>query len=194
MCDADQSMPSDAMGPERFRGGRPPEDMPLHLQIEYLQEALVLNPVAEALLSPAAEMASPDWYLGAGGVAQTVWNLRHGYPAEEGIKDYDLFYFDPTDLTEDARREVEGEIASRLAIPAVVLDVHNEAPVHLWYEQRFGRSIDPYRSTEHAIATWPTTASSVGVRRDRDGFVVSAPFGLSDLLGMVVRPNSRREG
>jgi hypothetical protein len=134
-------------------------------------------------------MALPDWYLGAGGVAQTVWNLRHGYAAEEGIKDYDLVYFDCTDLSEDARREVEGEVTSRLAMPAVALDVHNEARVHLWYEQRFGRRLDPYRSTEHAIATWPTTASSVGVRRDSERFVIYAPFGLSDLLGMVVRPN-----
>jgi hypothetical protein len=177
------------MSPEHFVGGQPPEDMALQLQVEYLQEALALNPVVEALLGAAEEMALPDWYLGAGGVAQTVWNLRHGLPAEEGIKDYDLVYFDPTDLSEDARRNVEREITSRLGIAAVVLDVHNEARVHLWYEQRFGRSIDPYRSTEHAIATWPTTASSVGVRRHGESFVVCAPFGLSDLVGMVVRPN-----
>jgi len=189
MCDAGQLMPSHATSAEPFVSGRPPEDMPLHLQIEYLREALSLNPVVEALLSLAAEMALPDWYLGAGGVAQTVWNLRHGFPAEEGIKDYDLVYFDPTDLSEGARREIAGELASRLSIPAVVLDVHNEARVHMWYAQRFGRSIDPYRSTEHAIATWPTTASSVAVRRDTECFVVCAPFGLSDLLGMVVRPN-----
>lgn len=49
--------------------------------------------------------------------------------------------------------------------------------------------IDPYRSTEHAIATWPSTASSVGVRRQSGSLVVCAPYGLSDLLGMVVRPN-----
>jgi hypothetical protein len=61
--------------------------------------------------------------------------------------------------------------------------------VHLWYEQRFGPHIEPFTSTEEAIATWPTTASSVGVRRDSGGFVAWAPFGLTDLLGMVVRPN-----
>jgi hypothetical protein len=189
VCDVDQSLPPNSMTTERFMAGPPPEDLPLHLQVEYLQQALILNPVVEAMLDLAEEMHLPDWYLGAGGVAQTVWNLRHGFPAEEGIKDYDLVYFDPTDLSEKARHEVEREVTSRLAMPEVVLDVHNEARVHLWYQERFGRSIDPYRSTEHAIATWPSTASSVGVRRQSDGFVVCAPYGLSDLLGMVARPN-----
>jgi hypothetical protein len=31
---------------------------------------------------------------------QTVWNLQRGRPPGQGIKDYDLFYFDPTDLSE----------------------------------------------------------------------------------------------
>jgi hypothetical protein len=45
------------------------------------------------------------------------------------------------------------------------------------------------RSTEHAISTWPTTAPSIGVRYQVDMFVVCAPFGLTDLFAMVVRPN-----
>lgn len=73
----------------------------------------------------------------------------------------------------------------------VKIDVTNEARVHLWYERRFGFAIAPYRSTEHAISTWPTTASSVGVRYDVNGFIVCAPFGLDDLFSMVVRPNKR---
>lgn len=145
--------------------------------------------MAEALLALGADLALPGWYFGAGGVAQTVWNIRHGFEPAEGIKDYDLVYFDATDLSDESRRAVEQEVASRLSTFDVVVDVHNEARVHLWYEQRFGRRIDQYRSSEHAISTWPTTASCVGVRRDADGFVVCAPFGLSDLLGMVARPN-----
>ena len=54
---------------------------------------------------------------------------------------------------------------------------------------RFGRQLEPYRSTGDAIATWPTTASSVGVRYDGHTFVVCAPFGLADLLSMVARAN-----
>lgn len=126
---------------------------------------------------------------GAGAVAQTVWNLRHGYAPADGIKDYDLVYFDPDDLTAESEQRIEQQVRARLREFESVVDVHNQARVHLWYEKRFGRHLDPYRSTEEAISTWPTTASSVGVHRDSLGFVVCAPFGLSDLLAMVARPN-----
>jgi hypothetical protein len=166
-----------------------PEASPIHRQVEYLNHALTQNPVAQNLLTVAAEMQLPNWYFGAGGVAQSVWNLRHGFEPELGIKDYDLVYFDPDDLSVETESRVEDAVARRLSEKPVAVDVKNQARVHLWYADRFGRRLDPFTSTEDAIATWPTTASSVGVRRDRHGFVVCAPFGLSDLLGMVARPN-----
>lgn len=166
-----------------------PDTFPIHRQLEFLQDALNENPVARAMLRVGAEMDLPDWYFGAGGVAQTVWNLRHGFHPAGGIKDYDLVYFDPDDLSAEAEKRIEDEVARRLTDARVALDVKNEARVHLWYAERFGRPLRPYQSTEDAIATWPTTASSVGVREDMAGFVVCAPFGLSDLLGMVARPN-----
>ena len=41
----------------------------------------------------------PNWYLGAGGVVQTVWNMKHGFDPEHGIKDYDLVYYDANDTS-----------------------------------------------------------------------------------------------
>jgi hypothetical protein len=165
-----------------------PDQAPLHVQTRYLADVLALNPVARAVLAVAAELDLPGWYLAAGGVSQTVWNVRHGFDPVEGIKDYDLVYFDP-DTDRDAQSEIERAVTGRLSEFNVVLDVKNEAFVHLWYGQRFGKMIEPYVSTEHAISTWPTTASSVGVRSDSEGFTVCAPYGLADLLGMVARPN-----
>jgi hypothetical protein len=165
------------------------EAAPLHRQVDVLAEALKESDVAQAVLVTAGEMALPGWYFGAGGVAQTVWNLRHGFEPAGGIKDYDVVYFDPDDLSVEAEKRVERDLSRRLSDLDVVLDVKNEARVHLWYAERFGRHLDPYRSTEDAIATWPTTASSVGVRQDEHGFVVCAPYGLADLFGVVARPN-----
>jgi len=167
-----------------------PELAPLHLQIPYLEQVLALNPVAQAVLAAATEMNLPGWYLAAGGVSQTVWNLRHGFDPAEGIKDYDLVYFDPG-ADRDAEDAIERQVAGRLSEFDVELDIKNEAFVHLWYGQKFGKTIAPYLSSEDAISTWPTTASSVGVRTGADGFTVCAPYGLADLLGMVARPNKR---
>ena len=61
--------------------------------------------------------------------------------------------------------------------------------MHLWYRQRFGCDIVPYTSTEDAIATWPTTATAIGVRLEQGRPQVFAPYGLDDLFGLVVRAN-----
>jgi uncharacterized protein len=54
----------------------------------------------------------------------------------------------------------------------------------------FGYEIAPYESVEGAINTWPTTATCVGVRTtSAGGLHVHAPFGLTDLFDMIVRPN-----
>jgi hypothetical protein len=72
------------------------------------------------------------------------------------------------------------------------IDVKNEARVHLWYEAKFGYAIRPYASVADAITTFPTTATAVGLRPGPEGLAVFAPYGLADLLGLIVRPNKRQ--
>ncbi|MBZ9792989.1 nucleotidyltransferase family protein, partial [Rhizobium sp. 3T7] len=71
-------------------------------------------------------------------------------------------------------------------------DVKNQARVHSWYEAKFGYSIDPYTSTVEAITTFPTTAAAVGLRPGHANLELCAPYGLSDLLSVVVRPNKKQ--
>ena len=154
-----------------------------------LAEVLATNTAVTEILERAPALELPDWYLGAGGVAQTVWNHEHGFAAQHGIKDYDLVYFASEDLSEVAELEAMNRARELFSDLDVALDVKNEARVHLWYEQHFGYPCPRYTSTAHAIATWPTTATAIGVRRAGDALEVCAPFGLDDLFGLVVRPN-----
>ena len=164
-------------------------DAPVDRQVRALERILSGSPRVEAILAAAPALGLPDWYLGAGAVTGTVWNRAHGFAPDHGIKDNDLVYFDRDDLTRETEQEVERRAGRLLARTGVHLDVTNEARVHQWYEERFGPALDPYRSTGHAISTWPTTASSIGVRREAGTFSVCAPFGLRDLFALVVRPN-----
>jgi hypothetical protein len=163
---------------------------PLAQQVAALEAIVRSNPVVCRLLDELPALGLPSWYLGAGGLTQTVWNHLHGFAPDEGIGDYDIVYFDGEDLSQSAERAVEAEVTALAAAGGAKIDVTNEARVHCWYEHRFGRRLQPYRSTEHAIATWPATATSVGVRTDGDDFTVCAPYGLADLFAMVVRPNT----
>ena len=158
-------------------------------QTRALEHALHQNASVATILERAPLLRLPDWYLGAGAITGTVWNVLHGLDPQHGIKDYDLVYFDAGDLTASREAAVEEEARALFSDLGVTIDVTNEARAHLWYEQHFGRPIPPYRSSAHAISTWPTTASSVGVRYEAGVFTVCAPFGLDDLFGMVVRPN-----
>ena len=96
---------------------------PLHEQSAYLEATLRENDVAQAVLAVAQELDLPDWYFGAGGVAQTVWNVLHGFEASAAIKDYDLVYFDAADLRIETESEIEAEVADRLRGGGIVVDV-----------------------------------------------------------------------
>jgi hypothetical protein len=52
---------------------------------------LAHNEVLMDILTRAAKLDLPGWYLTAGCVFQTVWNVVTDRPPTEGIKDYDLF-------------------------------------------------------------------------------------------------------
>lgn len=146
-----------------------------------------------ALLAPMlrcwSDIRLPNGWLAAGAVAQTVWNIAHGYPTEANIKDIDLIYFDADDLSAESEARHEARVRGLFADLGVAVDVKNEARVHLWYPAKFGYSIAPYGSAEAAIATFPTTSTAVGVRPHGSRLDVCAPFGLDDLLRLVVRPN-----
>jgi hypothetical protein len=122
------------------------------------------------------EIALPDAWLVAGCIAQTIWNLACGQPAELGIKDIDLIYFDEQDLSLGAEASHQRRFRNLFGQLPIKLDVKNEARAHLWYPERFGYAIAPYRSNTDAIATFPTTATAVGVRRIHDQFECCAPL------------------
>ena len=70
--------------------------------VQRLEAALRQNRSLWQILRRFDEITLPDAWLVAGAVAQTVWNLSLGRPAELVIKDVDLVYFDATDLSFEA--------------------------------------------------------------------------------------------
>lgn len=144
----------------------------------------------QAILAAVAELGVVDWYVGAGFVAQTVWNYSFRLPALYGIRDVDVAYYDRSDLSAGVEEDFEKRLLEDVPGLPLKFDVKNQARVHLWYFERFGYTIPQYQSLEAAIDTWPTTATALGVRRERNGDLeIYAPFGLEDLMGQIVRPN-----
>jgi len=164
--------------------------LPVDEQVDALHQILRQNRTLTDVLAGAADLDLPGWYLTAGCIFQTVWNVVTGREATEGILDYDLFYFDGSDLSWEAEDAVIGTGRTTFAgIPAEV-EIRNEARVHLWYEQKFGAPCKPYTSTEAAIDSFAATTCCIGIRVEPGGrWRTYAPHGLSDMFNLIVRPN-----
>lgn len=154
-----------------------------------LQTIILKSPLLAPILDRWDRIALPDGWLAAGAIAQTVWNHAFDLPPTHGISDIDIVYFDGDDLSQEAEATHAKRIEGLFADLPVRIDVKNEARVHLWYEEKFGTPIRPYLSAEEAIATFPTTATAIGLRPSQGGLEICAPFGLEDLLAPIVRAN-----
>ncbi|PZT99304.1 MAG: hypothetical protein DI624_06005 [Brevundimonas sp.] len=146
------------------------------------------------VLTTVRALNLPDWRLVSGAVYQAAWNARTGRPAGYGIKDYDLAYFDGSDLSYDAEDVVIKRVAAALEEPfRSQVEVRNQARVHLWFRDRFGEDYAPLGSTDEALARFVAPAFAVGVRLEPDDAIsVAAPFGLEDVFAMILRPNPDR--
>lgn len=150
---------------------------------------VVASPILSTILSRWSAIDLPDCWLSGSAIAQTAWNRVFGLMPEHGLADIDLVYFDPSDLSEEREAHQAVQLRALFSDLPLWIDAKNEARVHLWYEAKFGYPIAPYRSSEHAISTFPTTAGAVAIRPNAVGLSIFAPFGLDDLLSCTVRPN-----
>jgi hypothetical protein len=144
------------------------------------------------VLATVRDVGLPDAWVGAGAVRDLVWGELYGSGFQPAmVRDIDVAYFDPDDLSRERDDRATRDLWE--AWPDQPWEAKNQAAVHTWYEAKFGDAVAPLGSVAEAIATWPETATTVGVRLDEaDEIQVLAPLGLDDLLGGVWRRNPRR--
>jgi hypothetical protein len=151
-------------------------------------ETVLTNPVNRAVLARLPELGAPDCWLVSGALFQTVWNAKTGHPPAHGIKDYDIFYFDPDPSweAEDAAIKRAGALFADLSVE---IEVRNQGRVHIWYQEKFGTPYPPLAKATDGIDRFLCDCAQVGMRPDGDGFDVYAPKGFADIESMTVRPN-----
>ena len=138
--------------------------LPLDEQMACLRAALDLNRTLGEVLSGAAAMNLPGWYLVAGCLYQTVWNVVTDQPPEAGILDYDLVDFDASDLSweaEDAVIRAGQRGLRRAGRPGPDPQPGPGAPV---VRAEFGLPCPAHASSEAAIDTYEATVACLGVR------------------------------
>lgn len=144
-------------------------------------------PANATLLATLPELGLPQAHLTAGCLFQPVWNHRSGREPSWGIKDFDVFYFDSSDLSWEAENAVIERANALLGPLAPQVEIRNQARVHLWYEQRFGRAIAPLTSARDGIDRFLIPCTSIGVEVATGE--VYAPNGLDETWAGILRPN-----
>ncbi len=159
-----------------------------------LKAILVEAPGLMRVLAGARDLRLPDWLVFSGAVYQPVWNRLTGRPIEHGIRDYDLAYFDAADTSYEAEDRVIRRVAAAFEPPLRdMVEVRNQARVHLWFEDHFGEAYSPLANTAEALSRFTAATFAVGVRLGaNDDLTIVAPFGLEDLFAMRLRPNPLR--
>jgi hypothetical protein len=148
------------------------------------------NPINRAILQRLPLLGAPQAWLVAGCVYQAVWNERAGRSPQSGIKDYDVFYFDASDRSWQAEDAIIQRGRMLFADLDGLIEIRNQARVHLWYPQRFGAPYPALASVEDAIGRFLVRCTCVGLLPQGDGSLrLHAPYGLDELEQGVLRPN-----
>jgi hypothetical protein len=132
--------------------------------LDDLEIALRQNEWLGEILERFEEVALPDGWLVAGCIAQTIWNLSYAQPAEFGLKDVDLIYFDEQDLSFETEASYERRLRDLFQHLPIKLDVKNEARVHLCT-----KTASAMRS--NLIHTAPTRSQRFQPRQPPSGYV-----------------------
>lgn len=160
-----------------------------------LADILRAAPSLMGVMETARDLALPDWMIFSGAIYQKALNHLTGRDPDYGLKDYDLGYFNAGDLSYEAEDQVIRRAAAAYGPPLdALVEVRNQARVHLWFEDRFGEPYAPLSSSAEALTRFTSTMFAVGARLEDDGTLrIFAPFGLSDLFALRLVPNPLRQ-
>jgi uncharacterized protein len=133
-----------------------------------------------AILRLAETLDLPDCWIGAGFVRNVIWDALHYRPWSPSYGDIDVVYFDTDHLDPDHDTRIETRLKS--SMPKTPWSVKNQARMH-------GANGDPpYADTPDALRHWPEACTAIAVRSIASRVELLAPFGVSDLLSLIVAP------
>jgi len=150
--------------------------------------AVLSNPINRTILERLPALDLPDAWLVSGALFQTAWNALTKRAPEYGIRDYDIFYFDPDDSWE-AEDTVIRRVRDAFGDVAADIEIRNQARVHLWYSQKFRAPYPPLSRATDGIDRFLMHNAQVGIRANAGTYEIYAPWGFGDLAEMLVRPN-----
>lgn len=120
---------------------------------EWLAAIVRGTPSLMRVLLTVRALDLPDWFIMSGAVYQRVLNALTKRVPDYGVRDYDLAYFDASDISYEAEDAVIRRVAAAFDEPLrSAVEVRNQARVHVWFEDHFGEPYTPLSCTAEALA------------------------------------------
>jgi uncharacterized protein len=141
---------------------------------------IAVQPSMMNILRLVEALHLPDCWIGAGFVRNAIWDALHDRSWSPSYGDIDVVYFDADHLSPD--RDTRIETGLKNSMPNAPWSVKNQARMHA------GDGDPPYADTLDALRHWPETCTAIAVRSIASRVELLAPFGVSDLLALVVNP------
>lgn len=164
-------------------------------QEAFVLDAVLANPMHGEILERVAGLDLPDCAIMAGSIYKAVWNRLTGRPADYGINDYDLAYFDADDLSAESEAVIARQVAGLFDDLGIEVEACNQARVHIWFNQQYVTDRAPLVSTEDAVRHFASRTHSVALAQRPDGAPgLIAPFGYDELLSLHVKPVANLAG
>ncbi|WP_285422151.1 nucleotidyltransferase family protein [Pseudomonas sp. efr-133-TYG-23] len=156
------------------------------LTVDTFISLAMANPLNAEITARLPDLGVAQCMLTAGCLFQAVWNHQANRPADQGVKDYDVFYFDP-DLSYEAEDRVIRAAQGLFKDLEVNVEVRNQARVHLWYGQRFGRPYPQLHSARDGVDRYLVAGTCIALEVATGELY--APYGLQDVAEGVLRIN-----
>ncbi|PKH19265.1 nucleotidyltransferase family protein [Pseudomonas fluorescens] len=156
------------------------------LTVNTFLDLAMANPINVEITARLPALGVPQCMLTAGCLFQAVWNHQAQRPADAGVKDYDVFYFDEN-LSYEAEDAVIRRAEALFQDLGVNVEVKNQARVHLWYGQRFGRPYPQLHSARQGVDRYLVAGTCIAL--DVATGEVYAPYGLADVEQGLLRIN-----
>ena len=130
-----------------------------------------------------------DYYLAGGAIYKTIFNYLHGYNLDNGINDFDIIYFDDADMSYEAEDKIIKALEQEFKMNKfqIKLDIKNEARAHIWLKENYNEEVEKYKNIDQALRSWGFSACAIGIRLEKNRFILAEPYGLEDLFAMKIR-------
>lgn len=153
----------------------------ININISYIKALIYNDGSMMEILKAAQKLELPDWWVCAGFIRNKVWDECHSYSLTSKQNDIDVIFFDSYHTNEAYEKYLETILLEHL--PDLPWSVKNQARMHVL------SGFSPYHSSEDGIAHFPETPTSVGIKLSDNGeLILTAPWGIEDLVTLTVRP------